>query len=302
MPVLLKRSIDYLVTNPDGIYVDGTLGGGGHSSEILSRLSQRGKLISFDKDTTAVKHCQERFSAELALGAESRLVIENQCYSEAANKEEIRGLTQGILLDLGVSSRQLDESHRGFSYRFNARLDMKFASDGRSAEDILNAAAEDELEHILRNYGEEPFAKVIARRIVQARRAAPLLYTFDLRDVVEQSVPQQILLKSLSRVFQAIRIAVNKELEVLEYTLSNLVPILAKGGRAVIISYHSLEDRLVKEAFRRLSQPERDEITGRAIKEPLMKLITRKPELPDAAEVAINLRARSAKLRVAEKN
>lgn len=304
MPVLLNECIEFLNIKPDGIYVDGTLGGGGHSSLILQHLSSRGRLYSFDKDLEAIEHTKARFKDELALGDASRIVIVNESYERACSISGIRGKLQGILLDLGVSSRQLDESRRGFSYRENGILDMRFQSHGTSAETLLNSADEEELEDILRKYGEEPFARVIARRICEIRRASPVIYTSQLKDIIINSVPFNQQLKSLSRVFQAIRIAINDELTTLENTLTNIVPLMAPGGRIVIMSYHSLEDRIVKNIFKENSGSEKvnkykmeDYISPYAL-----KIITKKPIEPSEAEILRNPRARSAKLRVAEKN
>lgn len=303
LPVLLKDSVDFLASDPNGIYIDGTLGGGGHSNEILSRLGPQGRLYSFDKDEEAIEHCKNRFADELQKGEDSRIILVNDCFSNANDiLENRRGATQGFLLDLGVSSRQLDESRRGFTYRVNSRLDMKFGSHGKSAEDLLNAAKEEELERILRLYGEEPFSRVIARRLVEKRRAVPLLNTFDLRGVVEEVVPQSLIFKALSRVFQAVRIAVNDELSVLENTLSNSMPLFKKGGRFVVISYHSLEDRIVKNFFRENSRIQCTITNGIPTNSvPDFKLLFTKPYLPNEEEIKSNPRARSAKMRIAEK-
>lgn len=305
LPVFLKEACDFLVTSPDGIYMDGTLGGGGHSSEIISRLSPKGRLYSFDKDIIAIRHCEAKFAEELAKGPDSKIELVNDCFSSAGSFEKFRGESQGVLLDLGLSSRQLDESRRGFSYRVNSRLDMRFGSHGRSAEELLNAAKEEELEKILRTYGEEPFSGKIARRIGELRRASPLKFTFDLRNIVEESVPAHMKYKSLSRVFQALRIAVNKELEVLEQTLNDSLDFLAPGGRIVIISYHSLEDRIVKLFFKEHSKKKRpsysNSISNEANYVPKLKVITAKPLIPKYDEITINPRARSAKMRIAEK-
>lgn len=304
LPVLLNQACDYLVTNPEGIFIDGTLGGGGHSKEILKRLSAKGKLFGFDKDERAIEHCQRKFWGELSNGENSRLVLINECYSKSCGILEYRGRIDGILLDLGLSSRQLDESYRGFSYRLDSNIDMRFGPVGRSAKDILHAASEEEIEIILRKYGEEPFAKRIARRIVEKRRALPILTTFDLRAIVEESVPNRFISKSLSRVFQAFRIATNNELEILENTLNDCLPILSKGGRIVIIAYHSLEDRIVKNFFKEHSiKKSRNKYAS--LKEttnnvPLLKVITPKPIVPEFGEIQKNPRARSAKMRVAE--
>ncbi len=301
LPVMLKQTCDYLVTDPEGVYIDGTLGGGGHSAEILSRLSPKGRLYSFDKDPEAIAHCTAKFAEELSRGPESRISIINDCYSSAVEHRNFRGELTGVLLDLGLSSRQLDSSRRGFSYRANSRIDMRFGSLGGSAEELLNAAKEEELEFILRTYGEEPFSKTLARRISQIRRATPLRYTFELRSVVEDVVPKPMHSKSLSRVFQALRIAVNSELDVLSKALDSYLEPLAPGGRIVILSYHSLEDRIVKQFFKVNSKLSKNIDNNIAKGVPIIKVITPKPLAPDESEIAANPRARSAKLRVAEK-
>lgn len=301
-PVFLDKCLEFLAINEDGIYVDGTLGGGGHSSEILRRLGKNGRLLAFDKDTMAIEYCHSKFADELVKGENSRLILLNECFSEACSIERLRGKVNGILLDLGVSSRQLDDSHRGFSYRSESPLNLRFASDGITAEELLNTADERQIERLLREYGEEPFAKSIARRISQRRRAFPIRSTTDLRQIVEESVPQTQLFKALSRTFQAVRIAVNDELGVLNKILSNSVPILAPHGRIVVISYHSLEDRIVKNNFRDFSSKKySDEPLPRLIRMPELKILTPKPIEPDEAEILSNPRSRSAKLRVAEK-
>ncbi len=302
LPVLLKESVDYLVRDPEGTYIDGTLGGGGHTAEILRRLGKKGRIISFDKDEAAIAHCRARFREELDKRNESRLLIVNDCFSGLKSLKNHRGDTQGVLLDLGLSSRQLDDSRRGFSYRTNSRIDMRFGSSGRSAEELLNAAEEDEIVKILREYGEEPFALKIARRITQIRRVTPLSYTFDLKAAVIDSVPRHMVNKSLSRVFQALRIAVNNELEVLKDALDGSLEVLAPGGRIVIISYHSLEDRIVKNFFRDNSRLSKNANTNdeKANTMPKLKILTKKPVVPDNDEKLRNPRSRSAKMRVAE--
>jgi 16S rRNA (cytosine1402-N4)-methyltransferase len=291
-----------------GTYIDGTLGGGGHSAGILQKLGKGGKLFSFDKDPDAIDHCKHRFADKLQQGSDPYIVLVNDSFSEACSIEEINGKTNGLLLDLGVSSHQLDNSNRGISYRFDTPLDMRFGIDGESAKDFLHAATEEELEEVLSVFGEEPFSKVIARRIVERRRAGALNFTMDLRQVVESSVPPAMLYKSLSRVFQAIRIKVNKELDVLQETLTNIVPILAPKGRIVVISYHSLEDNIVKNVFKKFSAKNRPAETSQELMksnfvaiDPILKLINSKPILPSKEEILRNVRARSAKLRVAEK-
>ena len=299
-PVFLEKCIEFLDIKEDGYYADGTLGGGGHSAEILKRLGESGRLFAFDKDMTAINYCREKFTEELVKGEKSRIVILNESFGGACNIKKEKKF-DGILLDLGVSSRQLDDSSRGFSYRFDSPLNLRFASDGPTAEDLLNTAEEVELAKILRSYGEEPFAGKIARRIVEMRRAFPFHSTVDLKNAVADSVPASLLFKSLSRTFQAVRIAVNDELNVLQSTLSNIVPEVAKGGRIVVISYHSLEDRIVKDVFRSLSKKKySDDPVPQLISEPLLTILTPKPIEPDEDYIKHNPRSRSAKLRVAE--
>jgi 16S rRNA (cytosine1402-N4)-methyltransferase len=304
-PVLLSECVDYLVANKAGMYVDGTLGGGGHTSAILKKLDSGGLLISFDKDPDAIAHCQKRFSTELENGM---LILRNEGFDKAYSIKEREGTISGLLLDLGVSSNQLDGSSRGISYRFDFELDMRFGTEGRTAKDLLHVATEEELIRIFKDFGEEPFSRKIARRIDEVRRATSLSTTNELRQIVEDVVPTHLQFKSLSRVFQAIRIEVNSELKVLQDTLTNIIPKLEKGGRIVILSYHSLEDRIVKDVFKKFAAKRRDAITDEekvygnyvAI-EPVIKLLTKSPQVPSDEEIKRNKRARSAKLRVAEK-
>jgi 16S rRNA (cytosine1402-N4)-methyltransferase len=300
LPVMLRRTIDYLVTDVNGIYVDGTLGGGGHAAEILSRLSFGGKLLAFDKDEEAIEHCRAKFWGELSTDT-PRIVFVNDSFDKACDLAE-RGRISGILLDLGLSSHQLDDGERGFSFRQNAPIDMRFGGKGESAETLLNASGAEELERIFSRYGEEPFSRSIARRIAEVTRATPIKNTFDLANIIDQIVPKRFLNKTLARVFQAIRIAVNHELDVLETTLKNIPDSLASGGRIVVLSYHSLEDRIVKNVFRDKSKIiQSDSPFAEPAALPTLKIITNKPIIADESELTENPRARSAKLRVAEK-
>jgi len=301
LPVLLNETLEYLITDIDGIYIDGTLGGGGHSAEILKKLSSRGKLLSFDKDEEAISHCKNKFKQEIGNENESRIKFINDCFSRACSIEEVHSKVQGILLDLGVSSRQLDESYRGFSYRADAPLDMRFSKQGLSAAEFLNNSKEEELLKVLRNYGEEPFAKQIVRRLGGARRTSFLKTTFDLKQIVLESVPFHSRAKSLARVFQAIRIAINDELQTLEEAINSFPTLLKPGGRIVIIAYHSLEDRIVKNYFKEHSKKyssEYDDILSNPV--PQFNILTKKPIIPTDEENLRNPRARSAKMRVAE--
>ncbi|MGC9078570.1 MAG: 16S rRNA (cytosine(1402)-N(4))-methyltransferase RsmH [Candidatus Kapaibacteriota bacterium] len=297
-PVLLKEVVELLVTDPNGIYIDGTIGGGGHSEAILEKLGQGGRIFGFDKDPEAIAFCREKFKGELEKGELSRIELFNDCFSNACSITRHRGRWTGFLLDLGVSSRQLDESRRGFSYRAVGPLDLRFSPHGRTAEDLVNAANEEDLAALLRRYGEEPFAKKIARAIVQQRKIARLKTTVDLAKVVEIAVPNKYLKKSLSRVFQAFRIAINNELEVLENALHSALDCLAIGGRIVVISYHSLEDRIVKNFIHNFSIKKIENTTTIV---PKLKILTKKPITPSKEEIRTNPRSRSAKLRAAEK-
>lgn len=299
-PVLLEKVIELLVTKRDGIYVDGTIGGGGHSSQILAKLGEKGKLFGFDKDIEAINFCRERFKSELEKGENSRLELFNTCFSNACSITRHIGEWTGFLLDLGVSSRQLDTSQRGFSYRATGPLDLRFAPVGTSARELVNAASEAELAALLHKYGEEPFAKKIAREIVSKRRISPIVTTTDLRQIVENVVPQRLINKTLARVFQSLRIAVNDELSVLTITLNSAIDCLSIGGRIIVISYHSLEDRIVKNFFRSLSKASK-ETANIMPKSPQLKIITKKPITPSKEECRINPRARSAKLRAGER-
>ncbi len=290
IPVLLPETIEFLSVNPDGIYIDGTLGGGGHTAEILKNLSNTGKIISFDADSFAVAHCKMRFADELN-GSFSRLELVNQNFSTVTEHSELLGKISGFLLDLGVSSHQLDSASRGISHRINTRLDMRFGTTGLSAEELLQTASEHSLAHIFRNYGEEPFSHAIARRITERRKVFPLRTTNDLKILIQEIAPPHLLPRATARIFQAIRIAVNNELGVLESTLRGIIPMLQSGGRVVVISYHSLEDRIVKNIFREFS----------SVDHANLRILTPKPIVPTDNEITANSRARSAKLRAAEK-
>jgi len=304
-PVLHREAISYLITDPNGLYIDGTLGGGGHSDLILQRLGPNGKLIAFDKDIDAINYCRERFKGILAQSV-PQLELRNESFSKACSLAEEFGGIQGLLLDLGVSSKHFDSSSGGFSYRTNSQLDMRFYPVGQTAEDLINSASEEELERIFRVYGEEKYSHKIARRICSIRRVRALRTTFDLRDAVIQSVPTHNPMDNLSRVFQAIRIVINRELEELENTLSSILPVLKIGGRIVVISYHSLEDRIVKQFFKEHSEPKTHQNKYKHEQKqsnnvPKLKILTNKPVIPTKEEQQENIRSRSAKMRVAER-
>jgi len=287
-PVLRDLTIDLMITKVDGVYIDGTLGGGGHAAKILNKLISGGKLLAFDKDINAIEYCKNILSEEEDSG---RLTIIRDCFSNAHRYSKQFGKIDGLLLDLGVSSNQLDSDSIGLSYRVNSALDMRFSGEGVSAADIINSANEDELLRILRDYGEEPNARAIARRIIERRRGITLDTTFALRSIIEECVPEKFRTKALSRVFQAFRIAVNDELAILEKGIRNIIPYLNKSARIVVMSYHSLEDRITKNIFKELAMSD----------EKSVNIITKKPIVPDMAEMKKNPRARSVKIRVAEK-
>lgn len=308
--VLLDEVIDGLCIRPDGIYIDGTLGGGGHSFEIASRLTRGGRLIGIDQDEDALAAAGER----LAPFAD-RVIYVHDNYENMENAVRSyfedgisTGRINGILLDLGVSSYQLDNPERGFSYRADAPLDMRMDRGASlSAKDILNDYSAGELTRILRDYGEEKMAARIAANIVSAREKGPLETTGQLVEIIEKSIPMKMREKGgnpCKRTFQAIRIACNRELEVLEDSLDTMIDLLAPGGRLCIITFHSLEDRIVKNAFRRNENPCTCPpefpvcVCGKTSKG---RVITRKPILPGREELAENRRSASAKLRIFEK-
>lgn len=320
--VLLQECIDGLNIRPDGLYIDGTLGGGGHSFEIAKRLTQGGVLIGIDQDEEALSAAGERlfvYSDRVRLVHDNyenmenavRSFLEETAFSVVQREEgqdKISGTVDGILLDLGVSSYQLDNPERGFSYRTDAPLDMRMdRTSDFSARDIVNTYSAQELTRILRDYGEEKCAAKIAANIVKEREIAPIETTGRLAQIVERSIPMKMRERGgnpCKRTFQAVRIACNRELEVLEDTLDTMIDMLKPGGRLCIITFHSLEDRIVKNAFRRnekpcICPPEFPVcVCGRVSKG---RVITRKPILPGKEELAQNRRSASAKLRIFEK-
>lgn len=302
--VLLDECMDGLNIDPNGIYVDGTAGGAGHSSEIAKRL-EGGRLIAIDQDETAVAVATERLNA---LGKNTTVVRSNFC--ELAKVCRELGIEQidGVLLDLGVSSYQLDTAERGFSYSADAPLDMRM--DNRctlSAYDVVNTYSEQELKRILYDYGEERFAPAIAAAIVKKRERSPIESTAELSDIIKYAMPPSAREGGhhpAKRSFQAIRIEVNRELDVIDPAIKSAVEMLSHGGRIAIITFHSLEDRIVKQAFASLASgctcPKDFPICVCGNK-PKIKLVNRKPILPSKQELEENPRSRSAKLRVAEK-
>lgn len=305
VPVMLTPCLEALKLEPDGIYADATLGGAGHSSEIAKRLTQ-GLLIGFDRDPEAIAASAVR----LAPYAE-RVKLVNRNYKEV--KEALAELSvpclNGALMDLGVSSYQLDEAGRGFSYMQDAPLDMRMnPADLLSAAEVVNTYSKDELEHIIFTYGEERWARRIAEFIAAERAKAPIETTGQLVEIIKKAVPKDARRDGphpAKRTFQAIRIEVNNELGGLQEALHDFIDVLAPGGRLAVITFHSLEDRIVKNIFREREKgctcpPEYPAcICG---KESVGRVITRKPILPSAEEIKENPRARSAKLRIFEKN
>ena len=302
--VLLDECMDGLDIKPDGIYVDGTAGGAGHSSEIAKRLDS-GMLIAIDQDETAVAVATERLDR---LGKNTRVVRSNFCeIANVCRELEIREI-DGVLLDLGVSSYQLDTAERGFSYSADAPLDMRM--DNRkslSAYEVVNGYSEQQLKKILFEYGEERYAPAIAAAIVKQREKEPIKTTAELSDIIKYAMPPSAREGGhhpAKRSFQAIRIEVNGELDVIEPAIRDAVSMLKKGGRIAIITFHSLEDRIVKQAFASLASGctcPKDFPICVCNNKPKVKLVNKKPILPSAKELEENPRSRSAKLRVAEK-
>ncbi|MBR0084858.1 MAG: 16S rRNA (cytosine(1402)-N(4))-methyltransferase RsmH [Bacteroidales bacterium] len=293
-PVLLNESIDALVWNRDGVYADATFGGGGHSRAILAALSEKGRLFAFDRDSDALAGAPE--DSRFKLIHNNFRFIHNYALLEAPAGVD------GILADLGVSSHQFDTPERGFSFRFDAPLDMRMNVQGaKTASDIVNSYTQEELERIFRIYGEVDNARKAAQLIVAARTKAPVLTTGDLGNVLAGALPSFAEHKYLAKVFQALRIEVNDELRALEKFLQGAAKSLKKGGRLVVITYHSLEDRMVKNFIRsgRTDGTEQKDIYGKS-EAPLRSLL-RKPVVPTEEEIETNTRARSAHLRVAEK-
>ena len=294
-PVLLNPTLDALVLKADGVYADATFGGGGHSRGILERLSPKGRLIAFDRDADALGQAPD--DPRFILIHNNFRFIHNYVLLHA------EGGLDGILADLGVSSHQFDTADRGFSFRFpGAPLDMRMnVQGGKTASDIVNSYTQEELEKIFRLYGELDGARRLAQLIVAARAEAPILTTDDLDRAIAAALPSFAQHKFLAKVYQALRIEVNGEMRALEKFLSGAAASLKPGGRLAVITYHSLEDRMVKNFIRSgsVDGAESKDVFGRS-SAPL-EAVTRKPVLPDEAEIAQNTRARSAKLRIAEK-
>lgn len=303
--VLLEETVNGLNIRPDGIYVDCTLGGAGHSELILSKLSEKGKLYSFDQDDTAIMHAKEKLAR---FG--DRITIIKSNFENLQDELSKLGISKvdGVLYDLGVSSPQLDTPERGFSYHHDAPLDMRMDMDAEfSAYDIVNNWSYNDLVRIFFKYGEEKFSKQIARKIEAARDSSPIQTTGQLVELIKEAIPAPARRKGghpAKRIFQAIRIAVNDELGVFERSLQQAIELLNQGGRISVITFHSLEDRICKATFKQASETP-DLPPGLPIipdeYKPIIKLITRKPIIPSEEELEVNNRARSAKLRIAEK-
>lgn len=303
--VLGPEAVEALQVKPGGIYVDCTLGGGGHSFLIAQRLNQDGWLIGIDQDEEALERARQRLSSLKA----KLTLVHNNFRNLAAILDSLQvEKVDGLLYDLGVSSPQLDQQERGFSYQKDAPLDMRMdQTRPLTAYDVVNTYGEEELADIIRRYGEERFYRRIARRIVERRRERPIQTTKELADLIKQSIPAKARETGphpAKRTFQAIRIAVNDELGALSQSLAQAVPLLKPGGRLVVITFHSLEDRICKQFFKEQSAPCTCPpglpqcVCG---KKPTLKIVTKKPILPSPEEIEQNPRSRSAKMRVAEK-
>ena len=303
--VLLNETVDALHIKPDGIYMDGTLGGGGHAYKVCKELSDKGHFYGIDQDEAAIHAAGERLKE---FGQKVTLIRTNYNHAREALKEYGVSGVDGIVLDLGVSSYQLDNEERGFSYRFDTRLDMRMDQrQSLTAEEIVNTYPEMELYRIIRDYGEDHFAKNIAKHIVQARQKEKIRTTGELNEIIKASIPAKVRATGghpSKRTFQALRIECNQELEVLKNSLDDFIAMLNPGGRLCIITFHSLEDRIVKSAFKTAENPcicPPDFPVCVCGRKPLGKVITRKPVLPSEEELEKNSRSKSAKLRVFER-
>ncbi|MBL0173745.1 MAG: 16S rRNA (cytosine(1402)-N(4))-methyltransferase RsmH [Ignavibacteria bacterium] len=301
IPVLLEQATDILVSNPDGVYVDGTLGGGGHSGRILQKLGAGGRLIGIDQDADAIAYA----SSQLLHDPRFAVVHENTIHLRSILLRHEIASVEGILLDLGMSSRQIDSPDRGFSFQHAGPLDMRMdVMSSRTAADLIAAASREELATILFEFGEERHSRRIADAILRRREQEPLVTTADLADVVRKAVPPPHANKTLARVFQALRIAVNDEIAVLRQLVSDAIDALSIGGRIVVISYHSLEDRIVKTLFRHgaascVCPPNFPICVCGKVQR--LSLLTTKAIVPDENEIRRNPRARSARLRAGAK-
>lgn len=303
--VLLKETVDNLRIKPDGVYVDATLGGGGHAFTVCEHLNDQGRFIGIDQDAAAIAAAGERLRG---FGEKVTIIRSNYCEMKLRLEEIGIEKVDGIVLDLGVSSYQLDTPERGFSYRLNAPLDMRMDQRGhKTAKDIVNSYSEADLYRVIRDYGEDRFAKNIAKHIVMEREQTPIETTEQLNEVIRHAIPMKIRKASghpSKRTFQALRIELNRELEVLQGTLETMIDLLNPGGRICIITFHSLEDRIVKSTFRKLENPCICPshfpvcVCGKISKG---KVVTKKPILPGEEELEKNRRSKSARLRVFER-
>lgn len=301
--VLLNETIEELEVKPDGLYLDGTLGGGGHAFEVCKRLTE-GHFYGIDQDAAAIKAAGIRLKE---FGDKVTIIRENYCNAVSTLKGLGVERVDGIVLDLGVSSYQFDTEDRGFSYRFDAPLDMRMDQrQSLTAKDIVNAYSEKDLYYIIKDYGEDPFAKNIAKHIVKAREKGTIETTFQLNEVIKAAIPAKMRANGhpSKQTFQALRIECNRELEVLKSTLDELIEFLNPGGRICIITFHSLEDRIVKNAFRKNENPctcPPEFPVCTCGKKSKGRVVTKKPILPGEEELAANSRSKSAKLRVFER-
>jgi 16S rRNA (cytosine1402-N4)-methyltransferase len=300
-PVLFDKSLEYLITDRNGTYFDGTLGFGGHSSGILNLLTENGTLVATDVDKDAFSYSKKKFSED------KRIKFYNLNFSQIDFISKIESIPffDGIFVDLGVSSFQLDNAESGFSYRSQSPLDLRMDKSGViNAADVVNSFSEEDLADIIFKYGEEKNSRKIAKVICEARREKKIYNTMELSALITNITPQRFHSKTLSRVFQALRIYVNDELNVLKLFLQKSVDLLKPGGRIVVLSYHSLEDRIVKESFRYetldcICPPSSPICTCGKV--PRLKILTKKPVVPEDKEIVLNNRSRSAKLRAAQR-
>ena len=302
IPVLYYETLDNLVISPDGVYIDCTLGGGSHSEGILERLSDKGLLISIDQDTNAIEYSKkrlEKFGSKWKVFKGNFENIDTIAYMAGVDKVD------GILMDIGVSSKQLDDPERGFSYRYDVKLDMRMNTEQKiSAYDVVNTYSEEQLSKIIFEYGEERHARKIAKLIVEERKSSPIEKTSDLIALIKRAYPERASKHPAKKTFQAIRIEVNRELEVLENAMSKAVELLKVGGRLAIITFHSLEDRIVKNKFKDLATACKCPkdipicVCGGVKK---FEIITKKPIIPIDDELKNNNRAHSSKLRILER-
>ena len=302
IPVLYYETLDNLVINPDGVYIDCTLGGGSHSEGILERLSDKGLLISIDQDSNAIEYSKkrlEKFGPKWKVFKGNFENIDTIAYMAGVDKVD------GILMDIGVSSKQLDDPERGFSYRYDVKLDMRMNIEQKiSAYDVVNTYSEEQLSKIIFEYGEERYARKIAKLIVEERKSFPIEKTSDLIALIKRAYPERSSKHPAKKTFQAIRIEVNRELEVLENAISKAVELLKVGGRLAIITFHSLDDRIVKNKFKDLATACKCPkdipicVCGGVKK---FEIITKKPIIPVDDELKNNNRAHSSKLRILER-